>query len=264
MSIDVSKALELDGVYGTLTGDEVAILTDPFFELSTPPGRGHQGLRARGRQGAAHRRAGRGRRRGRRASSRATPPSSSRSSTSRSRRWSTPSARSRTTRRSCTRRPARTSSGQGLFDWGDYDAALAEADQVVRIERLHFDRFSSTPLECAGCARRVRPRHRAVDDLLQPPDARRSARSGWGPRCAVGTRQAPLRHPRHRRRLRQQDLPAPAVHRLLPARAEAQPARPVDGVAHRPAHGERARERAHVPRRRGAGARRTGRCSASR
>ena len=37
-SIDVSKALELGGVYGTLTGDEVAILTDPFFELSTPPG----------------------------------------------------------------------------------------------------------------------------------------------------------------------------------------------------------------------------------
>ena len=27
-SVDVSKALELDGVYGTLTGDEVAILTD--------------------------------------------------------------------------------------------------------------------------------------------------------------------------------------------------------------------------------------------
>src|SRR5919198_3012501 len=37
-SIDVSRALELSSVYGTLTGDEVAILTDPFFELSTPPG----------------------------------------------------------------------------------------------------------------------------------------------------------------------------------------------------------------------------------
>ena len=38
VSIDVSKALELDGVYGTLTGDEVAILTDPFFQITTPPG----------------------------------------------------------------------------------------------------------------------------------------------------------------------------------------------------------------------------------
>src|SRR5204863_9481218 len=37
-SIDVSKALELGGVYGTLTGDEGAILTDPFFELSVAPG----------------------------------------------------------------------------------------------------------------------------------------------------------------------------------------------------------------------------------
>ena len=53
--------------------------------------------------------------------------------------------------------------------------------------------------------------------------------------------------------LRQQDLPAPAVRRVLPARAQAQPAGAVDGVAHRPAHGERARQRAHVPRRRGAG-----------
>jgi len=40
---------------------------------------------------------------------------------------------------------------QGTFDWGDYDAALAEADKVVKIDRLHFDRFSSTPLECSGC-----------------------------------------------------------------------------------------------------------------
>ncbi len=38
ISIDVSKALELDGVYGTLTGDEVAIHTDPFFEMSVEPG----------------------------------------------------------------------------------------------------------------------------------------------------------------------------------------------------------------------------------
>ncbi len=38
----------------------------------------------------------------------------------------------------------------GVFDWGDVDQALAEADHVVKIERLHFHRFSSTPLECAG------------------------------------------------------------------------------------------------------------------
>ena len=37
-SIDVSKAEEIKGVYGTLTGEEVASLTDPFFQISTPPG----------------------------------------------------------------------------------------------------------------------------------------------------------------------------------------------------------------------------------
>ncbi|MGH9062964.1 MAG: xanthine dehydrogenase family protein molybdopterin-binding subunit [Acidimicrobiales bacterium] len=38
----------------------------------------------------------------------------------------------------------------GLFDWGDVDWALENADHVVRIDRLHFHRFSSTPLECNG------------------------------------------------------------------------------------------------------------------
>src|SRR5438045_1648794 len=37
-SIDVSAALEIPGVYGTLTGDEVAILTDAFFQIAAPPG----------------------------------------------------------------------------------------------------------------------------------------------------------------------------------------------------------------------------------
>src|SRR5919206_4407472 len=37
-SVDVSAALEAPGVYGTLTGDEVATLTDPFFQISSPPG----------------------------------------------------------------------------------------------------------------------------------------------------------------------------------------------------------------------------------
>ncbi len=38
----------------------------------------------------------------------------------------------------------------GLFDYGDIDWALDNADHVVKIDRLHFHRFSSTPLECNG------------------------------------------------------------------------------------------------------------------
>src|SRR5581483_10241943 len=37
-SIDVSKAEEIKGVYGTLTGEEVATLTDPFFQIASEPG----------------------------------------------------------------------------------------------------------------------------------------------------------------------------------------------------------------------------------
>src|SRR5690349_22574856 len=38
VSVDVSEAEALEGVYGTLTPEEVAAQTDPFFELTTPPG----------------------------------------------------------------------------------------------------------------------------------------------------------------------------------------------------------------------------------
>ena len=34
------ETVRLDGVYGTITGDEVAIQTDPFFQIAPPPG-GH-------------------------------------------------------------------------------------------------------------------------------------------------------------------------------------------------------------------------------
>ena len=38
LSVDVAAALQAPGVYGTLTGDEVATLTDPFFQIGGPPG----------------------------------------------------------------------------------------------------------------------------------------------------------------------------------------------------------------------------------
>ena len=38
LSVDVSAALEAPGVLGTLTGDEVAILTEPFFQIAPAPG----------------------------------------------------------------------------------------------------------------------------------------------------------------------------------------------------------------------------------
>jgi CO/xanthine dehydrogenase Mo-binding subunit len=148
-SVDVSKALELDGVYGTLTGDEVAILTDPFFELSTPPGAHIKDYAL---------------------------------AVGKVRHVGDPVAAVVARTRELARDAAElvevdyeplpvvldgeqaladevvlhddagsNTVWSGTFDWGDFDAALADADHVIRIERLHFDRFSSTPLECAGC-----------------------------------------------------------------------------------------------------------------
>ncbi|RHW24922.1 aldehyde oxidase [Nocardioides immobilis] len=37
----------------------------------------------------------------------------------------------------------------GVYDWGDIDAALKSADHVIEVDELHFHRFSSTPLECS-------------------------------------------------------------------------------------------------------------------
>jgi CO/xanthine dehydrogenase Mo-binding subunit len=38
----------------------------------------------------------------------------------------------------------------GVYDYGDVDWALENADHVVKIDRLHFHRFSSAPLECSA------------------------------------------------------------------------------------------------------------------
>jgi len=148
-SIDVSRALELRGVYGTLTGDEVAILTDPFFELSVPPGADMKDYAL---------------------------------AVGKVRHMGEPVAAVVAETRELARDAAELVEVEyepldvvvdaeaaladgatvlhdeagsnvvwnGVFDWGDYEAALAEADHVVRIQRLHFDRFSSTPLECSG------------------------------------------------------------------------------------------------------------------
>ena len=171
VSIDVAAALALDGVYGTLTGDEVAIQTDPFFEMSIAAGERDQGLRARGRQGAVHGRAGRGRLRDARASWRATPPSWSRSSTSRYRVLD--DGRGGAEERDGSPRGRR-------LDVGLAGASSTGANGRARRQRPTTSSRSSSGASTASRPRRssapapsssTKPRHRPVDDALQPPDA---------------------------------------------------------------------------------------------
>ena len=146
-SIDVAAALELDGVYGTLTGDEVAIQTEPFFQIASPPGAHVKDyalavgkVRYAGEPVVAV------------------------------------AAKTRELARDAADLveidyeplpvlvDARVGldadapvlhedaggnlSWEGVYEWGDLDGAFAEADHVVTIDELHFDRFNSTPLEC--------------------------------------------------------------------------------------------------------------------
>src|SRR5216110_1852370 len=139
-SVDVSPALELDDVYGTLTGDEVAILTDPFFEMSVPPGSEIKDYalavgktRFVGEPVAAVVAATRELARdaaelveveyepleplidARHAQADGAPI--------------------------LHEEAASNVVWEGTFDWGDFEGALAEADHVVKIDELHFERF---------------------------------------------------------------------------------------------------------------------------
>ncbi|GIU94725.1 MAG: aldehyde dehydrogenase [Gaiellaceae bacterium] len=149
LSIDVSKALAVKGVYGTLTGDEVALQTDPFFQIASEPG-------AHVRDYAL--------------------------AVGKARYVGDPVAAVVAETRELARDAAElveveyeplpaivdarraldedapilheecggNLAWQGTYEWGDLDAAFAEADHIVRISELHFDRFNSTPLELDG------------------------------------------------------------------------------------------------------------------
>ena len=147
--VDVSAAEAIDGVYGTLTGEEVAALTDPFFQISSVPGANIKDfslavgkVRYVGEPVVAV------------------------------------VAETRELARDASELvevdyeplpavvDARKAQGSdapvlhddaggnlmwtGLYSWGDLDSAFAEADRVIKIPELHFHRFNSTPLECDG------------------------------------------------------------------------------------------------------------------
>ncbi|HSP72826.1 MAG TPA: xanthine dehydrogenase family protein molybdopterin-binding subunit [Gaiellaceae bacterium] len=148
-SVDVSKALAIKGVHGTLTGDEVALLTDPFFQISAPPGSAVQDYAL---------------------------------AVGKTRFVGDPVAIVVAETRELARDAAElveveyeplpvvvdarraldedapvlheeaggNLSWQGVYEWGSWEDAVAEADKIVKISELHFDRFNSTPLETDG------------------------------------------------------------------------------------------------------------------
>jgi CO/xanthine dehydrogenase Mo-binding subunit len=149
VSIDVSKALAVKGVYGTLTGDEVALQTDPFFQIASPPGANVRDyalavgkVRYVGEPVAAV--VAETRELARDASELVEVEYEPLPAVVDARRALDDDAP--ILHEECGGNLA----WQGTYEWGDLDAAFAEADHIVRISELHFDRFNSTPLELDG------------------------------------------------------------------------------------------------------------------
>jgi CO/xanthine dehydrogenase Mo-binding subunit len=147
--IDVSKAVALDGVYGTLTGEEVAALTDPYFQLQLPPSNEIKDYcmavgiaRFMGEPVVAV--VARTRDLARDAADLVEVEYEQLEPNVDARVALAPET-------PVLHEDAGTNSvWKGSFDWGDVDGAFAAADQIVSIDELHFHRFSSTPIECCG------------------------------------------------------------------------------------------------------------------
>jgi CO/xanthine dehydrogenase Mo-binding subunit len=148
-SVDVAAALAVPGVYGTLTGDEVATLTDPFFQLSTAPGNEIKDYAlAVGRVRfvgdpvaivvAETRELARDAAELVEVEYEALPV--------------IVDARTALDPDAPVLHPDAGSNlvWEGTYEWGSWDDAVAEADRIVKIPELHFDRFNSTPLETDG------------------------------------------------------------------------------------------------------------------
>src|SRR5205814_4564325 len=149
VSVDVSQAEALGGVYGTLTGEEVASLTDPFFQIAGAPGGNIKDyalavgkVRFVGEPVVAV--VAETRELARDASELVEVEYEPLPAIVDARKAQDDGAQ-----------VLHEDSGsnlmwEGVYEWGDVEGAFAEADRVVKISELHFHRFNSTPLECDG------------------------------------------------------------------------------------------------------------------
>ncbi len=149
LSIDVTEALALPGVYGTLTGDEVALLTDPFFQIAAEPGASVKDYalavgKARYVGEAVAAVVAETRELARDAAELVMVEYEPLDVLVDARAALAPGAV--VLHEDC----GGNMSYSGVWEWGDVEAAFAEADHVVKISELHFDRFNSTPLELDG------------------------------------------------------------------------------------------------------------------
>ena len=167
--------------------------------------------------------------------------------------------------------------GTVLHDDAGSNVGLERRLRLGRLSRRRSPRpttssRSTSSTSTASTRRRSSAPARSSSTTAAPGSGRSTATTScpgvgaiWmAPGAAHRDRQAALRHAGHRRRLRQQDLPAPAARRAA-ACWRASSNRPVQWTEWRTDHhtSNVARQRALVPRHRGRGQGRRRRCSAS-
>jgi CO/xanthine dehydrogenase Mo-binding subunit len=146
IAVDVSAAEALDGVYGTLTPDEVVALTLPFAKTAPPPGGLERdyclavGIARHVGQPVAAVVA---------ATRELAQDAAELVDVEYELLPAVVDARRALEADAPILHPAAGTNAvwHGLYDWGDIDGALAAADHVIEIDELHFERFTSTPLE---------------------------------------------------------------------------------------------------------------------
>ena len=145
LSIDVSEAEALDGVVCTLTGAEVAKITNPFMQIAPTPAdqirdycMAPERARFQGEPVAAVV---------------ATTPAIAADAVELVRVDYEPlpvvvdAVQSLKNEVLLHEQVGTNQSWGSVFEWGEVDRAFAEADTIIEIDRLKFHRFSSTPLE---------------------------------------------------------------------------------------------------------------------
>ncbi|MDW5597889.1 xanthine dehydrogenase family protein molybdopterin-binding subunit [Conexibacter stalactiti] len=147
VDVDVSKALAVEGVYATLTGEEVRQLTDRYTQIAPEPG---------GRAKDFAMAVGKVRYQG-------EPVAAVLAESRELARDAAALVEVEYARLPHVLEAVQAADDEsprvhtemgsnvgwhGVYDFGDVDWAIERADHVVRIPRLHFHRFSSTPLEC--------------------------------------------------------------------------------------------------------------------
>ena len=191
LSVDTSRAAALEGVFATLVGDEVREMTEPFFQIAPEPGGRVEEYclavdKVRYQGDAVAVVLAESREIARDAAELVEVEYEPLPAVVDAVRAAEPDAPV------LHEQVGGNVVWDGVYDYGDIDWALENADHVVRIDRLHFHRFSSTPLECNAAVVNWEPGTEVIE-IFSNNQMPMFASLVIGPALGVGTNRIQFR-----------------------------------------------------------------------